>query len=738
MIQLSTKISRSPGERFYFSPEAWVFLCLSVLTLFVFLRFVDLTPHVGRDFFFSTDDPLLQAESELSRQFDRKDQQLIINIRGDILSKDYLDKVRHLGTLLSTLEGVKSVISLTDGPRSPRYALESPFWRGALISRDQQSSNIAVFIDYAIERETIRQIELLIEVFHEQEFHIRMSGFPYVTELIRRYLLNDMKTFSLAAMLIFGVITVLIFRSARILLGMFISCVNAGMITLMMTSLLDIRIGILTANLATIVFVLTLSHIIFVTFNWRKLNRPELSARQAASEAAAMTGTASFWCMLTTFLGFISLLFVPAKPLRELGISGAAGTVIAFIVAYGVYPAFLRSKDVSRLRTGRLFTVYLPSVSGWLNRRRAIVIAVIAGFVLISLPALKRLSTDPSLLSYFSQDSEIYKGLERIDREGGSSPLVVVVRDRQGKTFNSNRAFEQLWDLQEDLERHPETGTVVSLATLMAQGKRTPFFFLLGWNRFFNRVESPQFDEIGRSFVTPDHKEALYLIRMHEEGRSQSRLKVIEEIRNIVLRNGFVPTIVAGIYALQGRLADLVASSLIFGLLRLIGIFALIGLIVSFSPWTAFAVTLSIGIIPLCILGGFGIWDIPLDIICAPAANVALGMGIDAMIHMIAAYRRLKENGLTRADRWDKVRSTMAEPIMTSMIIITAGFGIFFFSSFPPSQRFGGAIVGGSIVAALTALFIFPLFAGGIRVRKRASLPEDAQPPFVRVNVKNN
>jgi predicted RND superfamily exporter protein len=45
------------------------------------------------------------------------------------------------------------------------------------------------------------------------------------------------------------------------------------------------------------------------------------------------------------------------------------------------------------------------------------------------------------------------------------------------------------------------------------------------------------------------------------------------------------------------------------------------------------------------------------------------------------------------------------------MFIVSSGFAIFFFSSFPPTQRFGGAIVWGTIICAMIALFIFPALA---------------------------
>ena len=45
------------------------------------------------------------------------------------------------------------------------------------------------------------------------------------------------------------------------------------------------------------------------------------------------------------------------------------------------------------------------------------------------------------------------------------------------------------------------------------------------------------------------------------------------------------------------------------------------------------------------------------------------------------------------------------------MFVVSTGFAIFLLSTFPPTQRFGAAIVVGTILASLTALYVMPLLA---------------------------
>ncbi len=696
-----------------FSLEAWTFLLLATLSLIILFRYVDLKPHVDNDFFFSSDDPSYQADEEISQLFERNDNQLILSIAGDIFSKEYQDKIGHLTHIISSYPTVISVKSITSGPHDVHDALQSPLWKRALIPNNQKSSNIIVLLEDSLKQKVTPKVEQLKSAMQSEDFHIRISGFPYIVELIRRNLLVDLNVFSTLAFIIFSLIIILSFHSWRILVGMITTCVTAGAVSFMVNHVLGIRIGILTANLATIIFVLTLSHIVFLTFNWKHCHHSGSAHDKYSSvkEAIHHTVSASFWSMLTTFLGFLSLLWAQAKPLRELGICGALGTIIAFVAAYGIYPAFLRLKKLPHDWSERQVKIFHTKTFHFFEHNYRFLIAGIIVIILLTFPRLKELNTDPSLLSYFAKGSEITEGLEYIDKNGGSSPLVVVIKDTNNQPLNTNKTYRRLWKLQEDLEQHPDVGIVLSLPTLLAEGKRVPLSFFVSSKTLLKKMDQEKYDRIASSFITPDGKYGLFLIRMKEEGKTLHRIEIMNQIKQIVHQYQFDPHLMGGVYALQGHLSKHIATSLIYGLGRLILAFTIIAIAVSHSLRIGLAMTISLCAVPLCVLGCIGYSRIPLDTISAPASNVAIAMGIDAMIHMVHYYHRLKKRGKHHLHDWKNVQKKLWEPIITSMFIICAGFGIFFFSSFPPTQRFGGAIVFGTMIAAITALFIFPLLA---------------------------
>jgi MMPL family len=79
----------------------------------------------------------------------------------------------------------------------------------------------------------------------------------------------------------------------------------------------------------------------------------------------------------------------------------------------------------------------------------------------------------------------------------------------------------------------------------------------------------------------------------------------------------------------------------------------------------------------------------PLDIIAAPAANVALPLGIDEMLHLGHRVRHVRRGGHDVWDAWAQALADMWRPILASMLIVASGFALFLLSDFPPTQRLG-------------------------------------------------
>jgi len=507
-----------------------------------------------------------------------------------------------------------------------------------------------------------------------------------------------------------------LFRSLAVIAGTMVAALTACFVTFLLRAALGMETGILTPNLWTIAFVLTLSHVVYLTASYYRTAR-ERGEQAALSQAMRLTGPASVWSLVANLLGFLSLLLAPAKPLREFGFSGGIAALAALACAYGIHPLFLRSAKVPRGKPGRL----TRALERFFGTRQPWLAAAVAAGALMFAPWSGKVETDPPLPSYFARGGEIREGLEAVDRAGGTSPLDLVVRDARGGALDDDESFERLMALQHDLETDPAVGSVISIASLMAETERPWYSFLFSWETRLEQLEKPQHDRVGRTFITENHELGRFILRMHEREREVSRAAILGRLADRARQHGFEVALTGGLFKLQGELSQLVRESVLRGLGGLLASFFLITIITSRSLRTALAMTACLAMVPLALFGLVAVIGMPLDIIAAPAANVALPMGIDEMIHLGYAVRRSHGRGGADWSAWRRALEETWSPILASALIVGSGFALFTLSRFPPTHRLGALACIGAVLTDAVVLLVLPALATiGLAKRQRA------------------
>ena len=671
----------------------WGALALAVLGLLGVWAFVDLSPEVERDFFFAEDDPQLQASLQIGERYG-SGSQIVVRVAdlGGVLDA-YEERIEGLTDAFLAIDGISGGYSITtDDPNSPLFSR-------VLLTSDSSATNIVLVVDDADPEILLLRLEELIANHDGPDLDIVMSGVPVIVELIRRNLFRDLVVFSLAAALVFGVLISLIYRDAAIVVGTLTTCFVAVSATLMVTQALGVGIGLLTANLVTIVFVLTLSHVVFLTANWLRVSEAETDRAEALRQGIHDTLESSFWSMTTTLLGFLSLLVATARPLRELGIAGAIGTLTAIVVAYSVYPAFLGRWAAARKRPERLADLGLPTGSN-------VVIGIASAVVVFLGVGTFRVDTDPGLLTYFAPGTALRDGLERIDADGGSSTLDIIIRDSEDGRLDSDLVFQKMQALQAALETDSAVGVVLGPSVLLEHARALPLARFMSLQVLLDMASNPQFGSVGLGYVSAERDEGHFFLRMRESVDEPSRDAVTDRLRSHTREAGLEPVLVGGLYDLQAQLGKVIASSLKIGIGGLLLLFLGVAMVVSGSLAMTVRMWLCLAGIPLVVLGTFGHFGIAVDIITSPAANVALAMGVDSMIHLVVRVRRLSSAGVEAP--WAAALSQIRAPVLGATGIICAGFGIFVLSSFPPTQRFGLAVILGTVTAAAMALVVLP------------------------------
>jgi uncharacterized protein len=699
----------------------WVALAVAIGLGCALFSFVDLKPRVEADFFFSRNDPQARKSASIEEEFGGAPQIFVAVRSPELVSQEYLNRLRELTADLQKVKGVADARSVTNGPEEAEKAMErgpqevfqklteSPFWSHLLLAPDRSATFVVLRLSGKDYRATVEGIDRVLKRHSRADFKLGASGVPYVGEHIRRDLTRELQRFSIAAFVVFGVLVVVLFRSVSVVIGTMVASLSAAFSTFIVRSIAGLQTDILAPNLWTIAFVLTLSHVAYLATQWQRKER-QVGHEQAIEESIRIVGPGSAWSLVANVLGFASLIFVSAKPLQQFGISGAIAAVLAMTCAFTLFPPFLRS---AQARAGRDNPIRQKAEQFFTRRHLVIALSIVLATIALA-PFSFKVNTDPTLPSYFSGGGSIRGGLEAIDKSGGSSSLDLVVADARGGPLNNETAYQRLEGLHRALEKHRDVGSVVSIAPLMAETKRPWYSFLFSWERRLDELDKPKNERIGRTFLSEDRERGRFILRMRELERSRSRAEVVGEIKKIVRNNGFKPVSVGGLYLLQGELSTLVEGGVVRGLGSLLAGFFIIVLIVSRSIVNAIAMTLCLAITPFSLFGVVGLFGMPLDIISAPAANVALPMGIDEMIHLSYTMRRLRGKAADAWTAWKQALKQLWAPILASMLIVTSGFMLFLLSSFPPTRRLGVLVCIGAAITDLVVLIVLPAIATSV------------------------
>ncbi len=702
-----------------------VFVGLVAGIFYLFFTEVDLTPQVTSSFFFSKESKIYKDDALIYKKFLVGDSIILTLPSKDITTPEYLRFVELLSEDLKKIKGVISVQSLTHGPPSVTAAMQNPMWVRFLDTKTRKNSLIVCFVDIKKVSSVVPKVKEVLRKKAYRKNRVYISGIPYIIEEIRQMLSRDMKQFIAGATFVSSVVLLLIFFSLVVTIGAMITALAAAALTLLIQHQMGIPVGILTANLGAIVYVLTTSHIVFLTSNWRQDKYENRKMRLASTLATTLP--ASFWAAATTVFGFASLIFVEAKPLQQLGVGGTIGTAASLIMAYTLFPVFLRfSRIGKKKRTQAMPRFFLPFPL-YVGLPLALLMVSASGYVFWL--GFQKVNTDPSLLTYFKSSQEIYKGIEEVDRYGGSNPLNFVISDRSGKPLKNSETYKKMMQLQNEFETHPAVGSVLSLPVLMAESQENWLARLLPWGSILSILSRNEFGHIARGFVSEDNKQALYMLRMRETGRTMDRKKIVNQLMAKPKKYGLRLDLVGGSYYMQSELAFKIRQSMKQGVQALVVLFIVIIFLLSLSPFITFYAGLSIVSATAAFIGLLGYFHVPVDIISSPAINIVLGLAVDGMIHIILAARRLSEakGHRTDGDGWVWAIKSQGSAVLISGIVIAAGFSVFALSSFPPSQRFGLEIVFGTLLAMLMTLLVLPhlslLFRKKIKTKKGAAAP---------------
>jgi predicted RND superfamily exporter protein len=589
---------------------------------------------------------------------------------------------------------------------------------------------------------------------HREHAKLYLGGVPMIVADSIDFIHHDLVTFGAGVFCFLVIILAAAFRKPRWVLLPLLTCLATGLAMVGWLGLLDWPVTVVSSNFISLLLIITLSLTIHLIVRYRELHAasPGASQYELVRETVRTKVMSCFYTAITTMVAFGSLLFSGIRPVIDFGWMMAIGIALAFILAFALFPATLMFLKPGLPAETRDLTAAITHFFARLIQRfsRAIPIAF-AVVMALSIVGINRLSVENRFIDYFKESTEIYRGMELIDRTlGGTTPLDVIIdappepeadeevfteedfaddefmddffpptEGEAGITgtsfwFNSYRLGE-VSTIHDYLDSLPETGKVLSVITAtrmlesLNKGKPIDDYFL---SVLFKKLPEDIKESLFSPYMSEDGNQLRFGIRVFESDPSLKREELIQKIRHHLtstLGLGEAQVHVSGMLVLYNNMLQSLFRSQI---LTLGVVFTAIMLmfIVSFRSLKLAAIAIIPNVVAAVqVLGLMGWLGISLDIMTITIAAIVIGIAVDNTIHYV---HRFTDEFRQDASYWATVgrcHASIGRAMYYTTVTITLGFTILALSSFVPTIYFG-LLTGFSMVVALLAdLTLLPL-----------------------------
>ena len=320
---------------------------------------------------------------------------------------------------------------------------------------DQEAEQLeqvaAEFSDYhsqvqARTQQEVSEIRGIMDGYRDQA-QLFLGGVPMIASDMIRFIESDLKVFGLGV-LIFLVLTLfLIFRRPRWVVVPLACCAVTALAVTGWLGWMDWKVTVISSNYLSLLLIITMSITIHLTVRYRELHEENPDADQAwlLKETAAHMMRPSIYMVLTTMVGFSSLVISDIRPVIDFGWMMTIGIGVALVTCFLLFPALLAPLSPGRPRQGRDLTRSITlAFAGFADRGR-LPLLLLTGLALIAAVwGMTRLTVETRFIDYFQEDTEIYQGMLQIDRKlGGTTPLDIVIDAPEEQADNTPRATQQ-------------------------------------------------------------------------------------------------------------------------------------------------------------------------------------------------------------------------------------------------------------------------------------------------------
>ncbi len=599
-----------------------------------------------------------------------------------------------------------------------------------------------------IRHEDIAAIRAIMDNYR-QDVQLFLGGISVISDDLIRFVKQDLKIFGIGIAFFLIVTLSIIFNKVRWVVLPMLCCVFSVVAMMGLLGMFGWKVTVISSNFISLQLIITMAITIHLIVRYKNLlsRNPEAEQHQLVLDTVSLMLTPCLYAALTTIAGFGSLLLSDILPVRTFGWMMSAGIAVSLVTTFLLFPAglMLLGKEAPQVKKAKRFS-FTAALARFTQAHGTLIIVASYLILILNVVGVTRLVVENSFINYFKDNTEIYQGLKVIDEQlGGTTPLDVIVeltvpqasatmakKKTEGpvdKEFDEFDEFEEADDekywftadrmalatkIHDYLDRLPETGKVLSLATMLKiatkLNKGQPldnFQLALVYSELpekFKRI-------ILKPYVSPQHHQLRYSIRIKDSEKTLRRDALLKKIRHdLVNKLGFKQDQVhlTGLLVLYNNMLQSLFESQILTLgvvvLALMGMFFIL-----FRSWKLALIAIMPNLLAISVVLGIMGWlNIPLDMMTITIAAISIGIAVDNTIHYIYRFRyefQFAENYIKTVHL---CHGSIGRALYYTSLTIISGFLILTLSNFIPSIYFGLLTALAMLIALLAALTLLP------------------------------
>jgi predicted RND superfamily exporter protein len=473
--------------------------------------------------------------------------------------------------------------------------------------------------------------------------------------------------------------------------------------------------------------------------------------RTAVRRALVTVGPVMLTAGTIAALSFLSLTAFPTATMRNFGLLSGVGILAALVVELTLIPAVRvllpppRAVELTaEARGGRYLDGALDRLTARVAARPGAVVVVAAAVLVVAAVAATRVRVDTTFKRQFASDHPISADDAVLNEAfAGTNTLVFVIEGETDDALHDPQAIAAIARLQHFVEQDAAVGKTFSVVDLLramhralhggsVQGDGLPDSADLVSQYLFLYGTSGQPEDLD-SQIDPQHRSAVVRVYLHQDSTGYGEA-LLTRVRAFVAED-LPPGLsvrYSGTLASNAALTEVMVHGKVLNMLQIAAIILTISALVFRSIAAGILVATPLAAAVLVNFGFMGMLGIPLDVITAPIAAMAVGIGSDYAIYFLYRLREERAAGTEPATALARTMRTSGKAIVYVSSAIAGGYLVLATSGFVFHIELGVLVALAMVVSSAAAITLLPALVLLTTPRFLEAASQPATPPLAR------